>query len=185
MTTVKLKKVIDPIRHARLLQGIEGFAETAGIPEGFIHKSAREHLTEKEITWMKNYRQHRENNEGLLLLGVHDPDPATKMQAMTAGFLRNFIDARLRSVNNVVELLETPKELDCEVLLIPNLYQKAYGKTFPAHKIQAVYDLLMARNARGLVSVVYVQELDALEAEWGVLFAAHLKSYTVSKGKLA
>lgn len=182
---VKLKKVIDPIRHARLLAGIDGFAQTAGIPPSFIHRSAREHLSEKEIHWLKDYHTHVQDNESLLLTGLHDPDPATKMQSMTAAFLRNFIDARLMPVNQVLEHIEQGSPPDCEVLLVPNLYQTAYGKAFPAYKIQALYDLLLARQAKAKLCVLYVQNMEELEAEFGVLFAGHLKNYIQDRGKKA
>lgn len=185
MKEVTIKKVIDPIRHARLLAGIDGFAETAGIPAHFIHRSTREHLTDKEINWLREYPTHVKDGEGLLLTGIHDPDPATKMQSMTAAFLRNFIDARLMSVNTVLEILEGGKQPEGEVLLIPNLHQTTYGKTFPAFKVQALYDLLLARLAAGKISVIYVQDLEKLEEEFGVLFAGHLKTYILDRGKKA
>ncbi|ATS92329.1 hypothetical protein DLP05_053 [Stenotrophomonas phage vB_SmaS_DLP_5] len=183
--TVKLKKVIDPVRHARLLAGIDQFAATAGIPPHFIHKSTREHLSDKEIQWLRDYPEHKQEAEGLLLTGIHDPDPATKMQSMTAAFLRNFIDARLMAVNQILDLIEQHSMPEPEVLLIPNLFQSAYGKAFPAYKVQQLYDLLLGRVAKGKLTVVYVQNMDELEAEFGVLFRGHLNTYEVSKGKKA
>lgn len=184
MTVQKLKPVIDPVRHARLLEGIDEFAGTAGIPASFVHKSTREGLSQLEIDWLKDYPSHVKDGEGLLLTQLHTPDPAFKMQLMTAAFLRNFIDARFMSVNSVLERLEDKTMPDCTVLLVPNLYQKAHGKVFQSFKIQALYDLFLHRQAKGKLSVVYVEDMKMLRDEYGQLFASHLEGFVLDKGKV-
>jgi hypothetical protein len=182
MTEVKLKRVIDPIRHARLLAGIDEFCETAGIPPSFIHKNVREGLTDHEVAWLRDYPTHQKDGEGLLMTETHDPDPVFKMQLMTAAFLRNFIDARMIPVNTVLEYLDDKMMPDCAVVLIPNLYQVTHGKAFQSYKIQALYDLFLFRQARGLLSVVYVESMAELRKDYGPLFASHLENFVLDKG---
>lgn len=176
--------VLDKVRHERLLMDIDHICQVANIPKGMITHSATEFCAPEELEWLRNFRIHQAEGKGLLLTGAHSPSVEQKMMAMTAALLRNFIDARVLSINRVIECLEEGSAPDASVLLIPNFHRKhAEGRVFQAWKIQAVYDLLLSRLAQGKINVLYVESMSDMAKEYGSAFADHLAlHYKISEG---
>lgn len=176
--------VLDPEKHARLIEDQDHICEKAGIPKSFIHKSCKEDLNPVELDWLVHYHRNRLEGNNLLLTGVSDVPVEVKMMGMTASMLRNFIDARVIPLNTLFQMVEEGNSPECTVLFIPNLYLRMYGKALPAWKVQQVYDFILARFVAGKATVVYVEDPKALEQEFGPLFYNHLMNhFTVSVGK--
>lgn len=169
--------VIDKDKHARLLQDLDHICETANITKAMIYRSATEFLQPVELDWLQNFYAYRDAGENLLLVGKHTPGPDTKMMAIAAALLRNFIDARVIPLNTLISACEKGDPPDPTVLLIPNLYVWSEGKALPAWKIQSVYDLLLQRLTMGKPVVAYVEELAPMEKSYGQVFAQHLADH--------
>jgi hypothetical protein len=106
------------------------------------------------------------------------------MMAMAAALLRNYIDARVITVQTLLEASEHHHEIpDPTVLLIPNLFVRQGGKGIPSWKMSLIYDLLLSRFTAGRVTVAYVEDMNLMAADYGALMAQHLKAgYLISEG---
>lgn len=178
--------VIDETRHARLLEDIDHVCLVAGIPTALVKQSAVGVCSPIELEWMKNFRLHQAHARSLLLTGNHTPSAETKMMLMTAAFLRNFIDARVMSVNNVLDTIADGGKIEATVLLIPNFHVDVVaGRQFPAHRVQLLYDLLLARVAQARMNVLYVSNVQSMVTQYGQPFLDHVQNYVKSEGTAA
>lgn len=176
-------KVLSEEKHSRLICEQVNVCSTANIPTSFLAKSMHEYCNKVEIDWVKNFKVNRFDSNGLLLTGLHSIAPDTKMMVITAAFLRNFIDARILPLNTILTASEAGTLPSPTVLLIPNLFVRSVGKSLPAWRIQALYDVLLSRRVAGMPTVVYVEDMASLESEYGQVFYRHLLDhYTISKG---
>lgn len=176
--------MLSPIYHARLLADADHVCQTAQIPKGMLQRSAKEYVTGPELEWIQNFPVHQRASRGLILVGHHTPPPDIKMMALTAALLRNYVDARIVTVNT---LISAHNDKDAEipdptVMMIPNLFIRQGGKGLPSWQIQIVYDTLLARFTAGKPTVAYVENMDALGKEYGSLMIQHLTTnYVVSE----
>jgi hypothetical protein len=161
--------VLNPVVHRRLIDDIDHVCLTANVPKHMLHESAKGHLTEEELEWVLNFRAHQEHGRGLVLCGEQAD---VKMMAITAALLRNFIDARIMTVTNLLENDTSPS-----VLLVPNFYVKAMNKALPAWQVQKLYDRLLERYSQNRPTVLYVESLAGLEKDYGSVLARHLKDH--------
>ena len=69
--------------------------------------------------------------------------------AMAGALVRNFVDARVRTVE---QLLDSP--VDATVMLCPNFHLLG-DKAMPQWRAQKLYDMLLDRYQRDLPSVVW------------------------------
>jgi hypothetical protein len=170
--------LLDPVVHARLLADIEGVCAMANIPRHMLHSSASEYCGPSELEWLTNYPVNKASGKGLLMTGKFtNPSPETRMMAMAGAFLRNFVDARLIPLNSLLEMVEDKVDCDATVLLVPNLYLRQGGKTLPSWKMQQMYDHLLGRLTAGKLTVLYVEDMQAMAAEYGPAFLGHLTDH--------
>lgn len=162
--------MLDPVRHERLLMDLDGVCNRAGIAHRFIHESASKTCGEAETSWLKEYRAHP--NPGLKLVG---PSGVDRCMAMAAALLRNYIDARVRTVE---EIVDNPP--DCSVLLCPNFYTATSIKGMPAWRIQKLYDIMVARYKNDQPTIVWVESEQGLSA-YGSAMVDLLSNFKVSK----
>lgn len=176
-------EMLTPERHGRLLADIDNIARTANVPKSMLFQSAAKYCDGAELEWLKRFPVHQREGRGLVLTGLHKPPPDLKMMAMAAALVRNYVDARVITVQSLLDQHEATKEMpNPTVLLIPNLYVRQGLKGMPAWKVQLIYDLLLSRFTTQRLSVVYVESLDAMQAEFGHLFVQHLQaSYLLSE----
>lgn len=164
-----MESVLSPVVHRRLVEDLDNVCITANIPKHMIHESATQYVSVVELDWVRNFRSYQQIGKGMVLTATHAD---TKMMAITAALLRNFIDARIMTISAVLETDANPT-----VLLIPNLYITAMGRSMPAWQVQKVYDRLLERYAQGKPSVVYVENMSGLEKDYGPVFARHLRDH--------
>lgn len=179
MTTPPIKITLDPEKYARLLANAEAICQQAGIPRWRLETSATGILSDQEIEWLKNYRVHAKQGRGYVLVGTHEGySPETRFSALTAAFLRNYIDARVSTINMVLAALEgtaDPDILECTVLCLPNFSVKQNGgKQMPAWKLQSIHDYLLLRHSQSKPTVLYVEDWTMMQTEFGVSIARHL-----------
>jgi hypothetical protein len=171
--------------HARLIADAPSICRIAGVPWAMVEKSATEYLPGPELDFLRRYPHHLRAGKGLLLTGKHKPGPDTKLQAMGGAFLRNFIDARVMTVQALLDIHDEEGSFpDPTVLLIPNLHVVQKGKALTAWMNQLLYDLLVTRRTSGRMTIAYVESLEALGTAFGSLFRQHLEdNYIVVDGK--
>lgn len=172
--------MLDPIVHERLIADIEGVCTTANVPRYMLQLSATEFCSPPELEWLKAYAANRARGRGLLLTGkMSTPSPETRMMAMTAAFLRNFVDARLLPLNTLLQMVEDKVDCDPTVLFVPNLYLRQGGKALPSWKMQIMYDLLLGRLTSGKLTALYVEDMAAMASEYGPAFRGHLNDHYI------
>jgi hypothetical protein len=169
--------VLDNDVHKRLIADLPRLADTANVPISMIHHSAKTYVSATTLDWVRQYRQNRQKATSLMIEGMQPIAPETQMFAIAGVLLRNFIDARLLSLNDLIKAANTNSEDEFPsptVILIPNLFVVTSGKSLTSWQIQTVYDILLKRRIADKLTVVYVQSMDALTDAYGELFAQHL-----------
>lgn len=151
------------------------FCATANVPEKYVRLSMKGFCDEDEVEWVRNFPRNKREGLNLLLTGKNS-NPETRCMAITGTLVRNFVDARIMTLRSIID--DADRALEPTVLVVPNLYVSSFGKQLSAWQIQSLYDLMLNRlSANNKVTVAYVESLTALEADYGSLFAEHLKEH--------
>lgn len=172
-----VEDVLDAVKHQRLIANLPHIAETANVPQHMIRQTSKPYLTASETEWLVHFRAYQAKGQGLVMTGMQSIAPDMKMMAMAAALIRNFIDARVMPLGQVINLVEDGEMPSPSVLLIPNLYVQTVGKALSDWKVQHVYDLLLQRIVAQKPTVVYVENFDLLSNVYGPLFAQHLQQH--------
>jgi hypothetical protein len=169
--------------HDRMVQNLSNVARDAGIPAFWISKKLDETCGPDEVEWVKAFKHHAAaNRTGLLYVG-EDPKPMIddRMAAIAGCLTRNFIRARLMTINQAIDDCQTGQPPMMSCILIPNFfYPKAHGGKQADWRIQIILDLLMQRHAEGLQSVLYAYSMEGLGKEYGAPIRRYLEAhYTI------
>lgn len=161
-----LPGVLESPKHDRLFLGIDGYAERAGIPKQAIWSALGPRVTPLEYKWVETFNSHSDTGlVGLLYTGEHE-DVLLRMQAITGALIRNFIDAKMMTLSKVVDL-ENAGGVEATVLVIPNFCSSSKQTALTAWKAVMVSDLITARAAQGLPSIVYAPDLELVAQVYG------------------
>ena len=179
MTPMTGSGVLDAKEHSRIIADFERVCTVAGIQGHFLYESMTKHCGPVEVDWVKRFWTHlRQGVPGLLLQGVARPD--TRCQSIAAALVRNYVDARVVPLNTLIEsTLDGGHPPSPTVLLIPNLFMAAMGKSVPAWRVQVMYDLLLERSTKSKPTVVYVEDLKGLVGMYGEPFHDFLSRFTL------
>lgn len=162
--------VLDDRVHRRIIADIHRYAERAGVPPEAISTGLEHYCSEPEIEWAVRYLSNRERPPvGLLYLGRWK-DPARRMAGLAGCMVRNFVDARVMSVQRATDEMAT-----CTLLLIP----RVPGKALADWKASQLVDLLTERMNAGKCTVVAARDLETLKAQHGEALAEALARYEV------
>lgn len=173
-------KVLDPDVHLRLVQDIDHWAAVAQIPPHMIWTPLHVNCTENEIKWVTQIEHHREKGRGGLIYEGAWDKIGQRMQAIAGACVRNFIDARVMTAQQVLEAIGRDETPEASVLLVPNFYVKAKKPHLSAWEAGRLYSLLLERHAQSKLTVAYVQSMQDLTNEFGEKVAQHLgEHYTI------
>lgn len=162
--------------HERLLSDIDRVAAVAGIPTYFVWSRLSQYCTDEDVAWVKKMRAG--NDHGLAYVGTSDKPVLDRMMAITGACLRNYTDARMMSVQDVIRLLKAGDMPSPTVLLIPNFCLGAsMGGNIPSWEVSSLLGLLYSRLAKNLKTVLYVESLAVLEKGYGAPFRQHIESH--------
>jgi len=161
--------------HERLLADLPGYAAKAGIPQAFIWSKLSDYCSDKDMEWVRRMREG--TDYGLIYEGDSFEVPvADKMMAITGACLRNFIDARMMPVQEVVERLKSGTMLSPTLVLIPNFCMGINdGASIAPWQAASLLGWLYSRVARNLKTVLYVGDMKSLEKAYGSAMYKHLK----------
>lgn len=171
--------ILDKKEHSRIIADFERVCTTAGIQGHFLYESMTKYCGPKEVEWVKKFWTYKaEGVAGLLLQGVSRPD--TRCQSIAAALIRNYIDARVIPLNQLIDSTQNENKVPSPtVLLIPNLFMLALGKNLPAWRIQAIYDVLLERSTKSKPTVAYVEDMKGLVGLYGEPFHDFLSRFVV------
>lgn len=170
--------ILDKLEHGPILRDIDNIAAKAGVQVRYIKNSMSDVCSPKIISWVKSYRSLLEKgNLGLVLEGVSKPDSIC--QSIAGALLRNYIDAKVVPLNQLLDRYEEGTMPNPTVLLIPNLYVKiGADKGIAPWRMQQVYDILLERASQSKSTVVYVQSKSEMKDQYGSLILDFLEDYT-------
>lgn len=153
--------------HQPLVRDLERLSLQAGIAPHWVCQSLKGHVGDSELDWVRRFRKWR-SKRGLLYLGPYAPDGAAedvgdRMAALCGALIRNFIDARVRSTE---EVLEEDRARFWTCLLLPSFCTEG-DSALRRDQRRSVADLLLTRSTAGLQTVVYAPSYEAVAAAYG------------------
>lgn len=168
--------------HERLILDLEKLALLAGVPPHVVWSRMSAFCNEDEVEWTRGVRS--SPCAGLAFVGKgHTPSVADKMLAMTGVFLRNYTDARVMPVQDVLRLIKADDMPTCTVLLIPNFcMEKDNGGDIASWEVSSLMGLLLTRSNLGLKTILYVTNMTTLEKQYGSTMREHIEDkFAISK----
>lgn len=167
---------LDAQYHERLLADLDRVAETAGVQKAFVWSKLSSYCDTHEVEWVKRMRKGQDH--GLAYVGKKNIAIEDKMMAIAGVCLRNYIDARMMPVQEVLTRLKNDTMPQPTVLLIPNFsLEKKDGGDIPQWQVSSLLGLLYTRLARGLKTVVYISSMESLGLFYGESFKKHVEAH--------
>ena len=173
--------VLDPAVHGRLLQNLGLYARRANIPETMIlHKMSQFDCSSDEIDYVRAIkRQAAAGHYGLVYTG-DGSTVLTRMMGVAGACVRNFVDAKLMTIQELLAKIKEGDVPDASVLLVPNFFiAKSEGGHIAAWNIAELLGVLFARMAKGQQTFLYVSDFKALRMTYGEAIADHLENHFV------
>lgn len=172
---LKYPKTYRPDRHPLLWRRQDEFAERAGIlPEAIWARLSAREFEEAEIDWFRDYRVHKFSPvRGLLYVGL--PPGLTvpeRMQRLTGAFLRNFVDAKFRTLSHALSEYRDGS-LSASVLLVPDFCLKVVKPRGP--DIADFNGLMIARFTQRQQTVLYADSFELIEQRFGAMLASTIE----------
>lgn len=178
--------VLKPSVHYQLVRNLRKFAETAGIPEELIYTPLEKNVSKREVQFMADQHLFFKNGfKGLLYSGDFDCSMLDRMSALVGCFVRNFMDAQVMLMSEVMENLKGGYEITATILAVPDFYlvgNSVGKKMFDADASMLLSFLFRRANAKHL-TLIHIEDVNAFEMEFGVSFGKFIDTYQVIKPK--
>ncbi len=167
---------LDPIRHRSIIEDIDRICQLAGISQHFLAHSMMDACGPEEVDWVRHFPEYRTKIVGLVL--TDSANVTNRMMYMAGALIRNFTDARVYPINTVLRLAKAGELPTPTVMLVPNLYVKAGGssKGLAHWDVQAIYDVLLERQAANKPTVLFIQDMDGAAQAYGRVFRDYIES---------
>lgn len=178
--------VLSPNTHGHFVKNIGNHARVAGIPENYIYESAIGKLSPNEEKWVKGFHKNiKKKLYGLVYMGDFPDHPIERINIITGVFVRNFVDARVRMLTDVLDQLKTSDFPSCKVLSIPNFFSKGAeaGKILYEADTSRLLGMLMRRGNEGLTTILYIENQEAFKKSFGNSFFQYLQNYTIMESE--
>ena len=170
--------VLDADKHRTLINDIDFLCQRARVPMWAVCRPLAASCTAEEVEWVRHFRQHQLDRDGGLVLTGNSPDAVVRISAIAGALIRNFIDARVVSVHQVIKALSQDDMPDPTVLLIPNFHvSREDGGHISEWERAPLLGLLMERHSLGRQCVLYVQSMGGLRKDYGTAIYQHLQNY--------
>lgn len=171
-------KLIDEEYHDQLLADIDSVARQAGIPIDYVWQPLSKYLSEKEQGYVAKIRDPENDRLGLVYVGkFEEPTINERMMATAGACLRNYINAKVMTLQDVLQSLKTDTMPSPTVLLIPNFCMgKKSGGHLADWEKSNLLGLLYRRQQRSQQTFIYVSSMADMEADLGQPFVEHIRS---------
>lgn len=155
--------------HARLYANIEQFAQVAGVPPDMIVHPLTDFCSEPVVDWVRTIKT--TSDDGLAL--VNQPKVEDQCAAIVGSLVRNFLDARFRTVGELLKYTgrDQNPDLHCTALAIPDFGDAVAA--LKAAELSSVFSLLLARFGEGKKTIVAISDMAALPPR----FVAHIEGH--------
>lgn len=163
--------------HERLITNLKKYAGKAGIPPKYVWSKLSQYCSDADVTWVRKMREGTDC--GLIYTGTAYNVPVEdKMMAIAGACLRNFIDARMMTVQDVIFRLKDESMPYPTVILVPNFcMSKDDVSSVAPWQAAALLGWLYSRLAKNLKTVLYVGDMKTLESAYGEAMAKHLSAH--------
>ncbi len=171
------KGILDKTTHEMLLADLSHWSRQAGIPEKFVFSSTSDYLDSKaEFDYVTNIMDPDAEPIGMVYTGkIEGASINDRMMSIAGVCLRNYINAKVMTVQDVVDSLKEGSMPSPSVLLIPNFFLSSdNGGRIAAWQVSGLLGLLYKRQQEGKQTVLYVSDTKELEAEYGASFMEHI-----------
>jgi hypothetical protein len=169
--------------HSRLVADADNIARIANIPVEMLDRSmASCGSSQTEIEWVRDYRAglHGDKPGGLIFVGPFNPPPIVRLQSIAAAFLRNYLDARVVSIFDLLPG-DAESDIDPTVLLIHDFCRVSVtgGSALTNWQTQYLCSVVINRFSARRSTVLHVDSMDEVRKAYGQslhdLFKAHWK----------
>lgn len=162
--------------HDRLIADLPSLAQTAGIPARFVWAPLSKYCNGAAFDWVANMAS--SESAGMVYIGKMPTPVEDTMMAITGAFMRNYLDARMMTVQDVLARLKTDSMPEPRVLLIPNFcLDKAEGGDIASWQVANLLGLLYSRMAKDLKTILYCGSIASLEKAYGSAFRDHIEAH--------
>lgn len=171
--------LMDKGYHERLIADIQGVVQQAGIPELYVWTSMRKHCGGDEISYITDLKTHTDKENpvfGMVYLGkVKDTPINDRMMSIAGACLRNYINAKVMNLQEILVAMKNNMMPSPTVLLIPNFFlNRSDGGRIAEWEISSLIGLLYKRQQEDKQTVLYVGDWDGMKADYGQVFADHI-----------
>lgn len=171
--------LLDKDYHERLLADIRSVLQQTGIPESYVWTSMRKHCGDIEFKYVTNIKLHSTQKEpvyGMVYLGkVHEAPVNDRMMSIAGACIRSYINAKVMTLQEVLDALKATTMPSPTVLMIPNFFlSSSGGGRIAAWEVSSLIGLLYKRQQEEKQTVLYVGDWDGMKAEYGQVFADHI-----------
>ncbi len=173
------KSVLDKEIHDPLIKDIQAVARSANIPESVLWTSMEEYCSPGEITYVKNLRNWSDQGKyGLAYIGrppKKSKSVPTRMHLAAAACIRNYINAKVVSLQSVISHLKDNTLPSPTVLLIPDFcVGNSEGGKVPEWIIHGLLSMLYDRQSASLQTFLYIKSSEDLQHGLGSAFVDHI-----------
>jgi hypothetical protein len=174
-----MNAVLDATIHAPLIRDAARIVREANIPMAMLSQSMVGRCSPIEVEYIKKLRQHPATPcYGLVLHGTrHEPSVLDRFSMMAAACLRNYISAKVMTVQDVIDALDSGTMPKPTALFIPNFcIGSRNGGRIAEWETPLLLSLLYNRQSETLQTIVYVEDMSLLESQYGTAYKQHFAS---------
>ena len=166
--------LIDPKEHSMLLADLDHWARQAGIPEKFVFSSLTDYSEDpQELRYVSSLLEPDLEHVGMIYVGaVPGASVNERMMAIAGVCLRNYINAKVMVLYDVLEALRNGDMPSPTVLLIPDFYD---GSSIAEWQSSGLLGLLYKRQQEGKQTVLYVNNIKTMATDYGKPFLTHIQ----------
>lgn len=160
--------LLHPVEDADLIKDLEKISHRTGVPTNMIVNSILPNngaTRDEDRRWLKNFDPNNPPTGTYMVKAKNDATHTkalARMQWMAGVLIRNYIEARVVSIFDIIEDMEGAHRLDqVDVVFIYNLEVGLVGKEMTGWQLAKVLDFL-ARRLNQYATFVYVESLENL-----------------------
>lgn len=159
--------VLNPKDHFNLVEGLSAHLEAAGIPEQYVVNPVSNYCSGGLVEWLLHIPSLISIGKGHLTL-VSGTNEIPTVSAIVGCCLRNYISARLITVQSLAESLKEGDKPGVTVLVISNFAMNATGHSgLPHWQIATVSGYLQERMSKACATVVVVDSRHTVAKHYG------------------
>ena len=171
--------LIEPGYHERLIADMQGVVQQAGVDESYVWTPMSKYCGSVEVAYVINIKLQTQQDDpvfGMVYVGeVEDAPINDKMMSIAGACLRSYINAKVMTLQAVIDAMKATNMSSPTVLLIPNFFlNRSGGGRIAEWEVSSLIGLLYQRQQEGKQTVLYVGDWDGMKAEYGQVFADHL-----------